>query len=294
MIMKSPFNWVGNKYKFIDKINKIVENKSYHMTVDLFMGSGNVLLNLSSQSNIYIGNDRQRLIPFVFEKIKEQTSDFSIDEVNAILTVWNRFSANENYYSFRDYWNKKYLQNLIDRQFILETALLLKMCSNSMVRFNSDGVFNQGFRGLGKDAEFFKESMLQSVVNQLNELLYFLREKSFKFTNKDFKEYKDSDTSNRLLIIDPPYALGDAGMYNKDFTKEDQDKLLSLIENTKNDFIYFNYLEHGSLVYAPLLDIINKKGFKLQEIGDNNVSAGQGKVKDKKWVKEVMVTNVQM
>jgi len=294
MIMKSPFNWVGNKYKFIDQINKIVENKFYNMTVDLFMGSGNVLLNLSSQSNMYIGNDKQRLIPFVFEKVKEQTLEFSIDEANAILMKWDRFSSNENYYLFRDHWNKKYLQNLIDREFILETALLLKMCSNSMVRFNSDGVFNQGFRGLGKDTEFFKESMLQSVVSQLNELLYYIKEKKFKFTNKDFKEYKDLDTQNRLLIIDPPYALGDGGMYNKDFTKEDQDRLLYLIENTKNDFIYFNYLEHGSLIYTPLLDVINKKGFVVQEIGDNNVSAGQGKVKGKKWVKEVMVTNVQV
>lgn len=148
--------------------------------------------------------------------------------------------------------------------------------------------------GLGKDTEFFKESMLQSVVSQLNDLLCHFREKKFKFTNKDFKEYKDLDTSNRLIIIDPPYALGDGGMYNKDFTKEDQDILLSLIENTKNDFIYFNYLEHGDLIYTPLLNLINKKGFLVQEIGNNNVSAGQGKVKNKKWVKEVMVTNVQM
>jgi len=45
-------------------------------------------------------------------------------------------------------------------------------------------------------------------------------------------------------------------------------------------------------VYTDLLKLIERKNFKVTEIGDNNVSAGQGKVNKRKWVKEVMVTNV--
>lgn len=289
--MKSPFNWVGNKYKFIPVINELVKGKSYNMVVDLFLGSGNVSLNIACQRRMTIANDNQRLIPFVLERISLE-KPFCDEEINSVLNKNNRFSSNDDYYLFREYWNKKYLSNSFDREFVLETALLLKMCSNSMVRFNRDGVFNQGFRGLGKDSEFFKKTMLDSVLEQINDLIVFFQNNKFKFTNKDFKEYKDESTNNRLLILDPPYDLGDAGMYNKDFTKNDSDFLLSLLRTTKNDFVYFNYLEHGTLVHLSLKSLIEEMNFKVVEIGDNNVSAGQGKLKDKKWVKEVMVTNV--
>lgn len=48
MKIKSPFNWVGNKYGFIDQINSIIpENKSYDEVIDLFMGSGNIISNIN-------------------------------------------------------------------------------------------------------------------------------------------------------------------------------------------------------------------------------------------------------
>jgi site-specific DNA-adenine methylase len=288
--MKSPFNWVGNKYKFIDQINEKVKNKKYDMVVDLFMGSGNIILNLECESRLWIGNDYQRLIPMVFSRMMGEPL-FGKDEIDSILLANGRFSTKESYYNFREHWNKKYLANAFDRDFILETALLLKMCSNSMVRFNGDGVFNQGFRGLGNDTEFFKQSMLDGVLEQINLLLVYLKGKKFKFISKNFTEYKEQESSNRLLILDPPYSLGDKGVYNIDFSKEKSDQLLNLISNTKNDFIYFNYLEHGDFEFSELKQLIKEKNFNVQDIGDNNVSAGQGG-KIKKYVKEVMVSNV--
>lgn len=41
--MKSPYNWVGNKYKHLDIINKIVKDKQYDDVVEGFMGTGNIL-----------------------------------------------------------------------------------------------------------------------------------------------------------------------------------------------------------------------------------------------------------
>ena len=290
--MKSPFNWVGNKFKFLPQINEIVKDRHYKSVIDLFMGSGNVLLNVDCTADRWYGNDRQRLIPSVFTSMKSMEA-FSYIEVESVLDRNARFSSKESYYNFRDAWNRKYFASQFDRVFALETALLLKMCSNSMIRFNTQGVFNQGFRGLGTDKEFFKGTMLQDVVDQLNQLLITIQSRNFKFTYKDFKSYEDADKENRLLILDPPYALGDTGMYNQDFPASDGKHLLSLLETTKNDFIYFNYLEHGKSVYADLRDLISRKGFRVIDIGDNNVSAGQGG-KIAKHVREVMVTNVHL
>lgn len=290
--MKSPFNWVGNKFKFIPQINEIVAGRQYISVIDLFMGSGNVLLNLECSAEKWFGNDKQRLIPSVFASLKDMDA-FSSMEVETILERNSRFSSKESYYNFRDEWNKKYFASKFDRVFALETVLLLKMCSNSMIRFNTQGVFNQGFRGLGTDKEFFKGTMLRDVVDQLNHLLILIQSRNFKFTHKDFKEYKDEGRTGRLLILDPPYALGDTGMYNQEFPASDGKYLLSLLETTQNDFIYFNYLEHGTKVYTDLCDLIARKSFRVIDIGDNNVSAGQGG-KIAKHVREVMVTNVQM
>jgi len=290
MYIKSPFNWVGNKVKFISIINNLVKNKSYNMIVDLFMGSGNILFNINSPANLYIGNDKQKLLPKIYSILKNQS--FLFDDIDNILNNFNRFSTKESYYIFRDYWNSKYLSDNFDRAFVLETALLLKMCSNSMIRFNKDREFNQGFRGLGEDKEFFKKSMLESILSQLNNLNYFIKDKNIKFLSKDFKQYKDEESSDRLLILDPPYALGDKGMYERDFSEQDNGNLLGLIENTRNDFIYFNYLEHDGMQNILLNNLIKREKFEIIEIGNGSVISGQGKTGKEKIVKEVIITNI--
>lgn len=68
--MKTPYNWVGNKYKHMEIINSIVRNNEYDRVIDVFMGSGNILLNLECESNTYIGNDKIKLLPKLYNLIK--------------------------------------------------------------------------------------------------------------------------------------------------------------------------------------------------------------------------------
>lgn len=154
---KTPFNWVGNKFKFLKDINDTIQNKKYDRVIDLFMGSGNLVLNINSvEAKIYIGNDKIKLLPYIYRELSDNKYKYSLEDIENIINKFDRFSTKESYYTFRDYWNEKYLNDKFDRDFIMETILLLKMCSNSMVRFNpKHGYFNQGFRGLGKKSEFF-------------------------------------------------------------------------------------------------------------------------------------------
>ena len=80
-------------------------------------------------------------------------------------------------------------------------------------------------------------------------------------------------------------------MYTVDWNKEHEDKLNKLIMNTKNDFIYFNYLERDGIVNQELVDIIKKRGLTVVEI-NNKTSAGQGRSKNTIEVKEVLITNI--
>lgn len=284
--MKSPFNWVGNKYKYMEIINTLVKNKKYNDVVDCFMGSGNILFNLECNANRFIGNDKVKLLPNIYDRIRIK-DDFNMNQIEIILNQWNRFSSKEDYYNFREYWNNKYKNNRFNDSFIYETALLLKMCSNSMVRFNSKGEFNQGFRGLGKKTEFFTDTMKKIIIDGLNDLHIELNKNNYEFTIEDILNiYPDE---NDLLILDPPYILRD-DMYSMDFSKKHNDYLINLLDGNKCDFIYFNYLERDGVIYNELNDIINKNNYYVIELS-NKTGSGQNR-KGIKDIKEVLVTNI--
>jgi len=247
------------------------------------MGSGNIILNINCKANVYIGNDKNKLVPNLYKEIPKY--EYAISELDAIIA---RFC------NFRDYWNVKYLNDNFDKDFIYETILLLKMCSNSMVRFNpKEQYFNQGFRGLGDKKEFFTSTMKDICICGLNDIRCVLKQRDYKFTNVDFLLYEDNllDKGN-LLILDPPYILR-SDMYDTDFSQQHDIALIDIIQNTKSDFIYFNYLYRDGKVNENLKKLIDKNNFKVIEI-NNKTLAGQGRSQNIKEVEEVIVTNVRM
>lgn len=287
--IKSPFNWVGNKYKYLDIINELVKNRTYNNVYELFMGTGNILINLECRANKFIGSDAVKLIPNVYNVIKNNT--YTIDDVEQIINENNRFSQKDDYYNFRDYWNERYFNNEFDKKFSIETALLLKMCSNSMVRFNrTTGKFNQGFRGLGNSKEFFGDSMKRLVLNGLNNLHKKFNESEYIFEHKQFEQYTDK-SENNLLILDPPYLL-ESEMYNLKFNEELDNLLLELMRNTNNDFIYFNYIKRGELEHEKLKQVIEEKDFTVITI-NKKTNSGQGRKNYSLDVEEVLVTNIK-
>lgn len=259
----------------------------------MFMGSGNVILNINAKSNCYIGNDKNKLVPHIFATIRKLDEIYTIEEFDIILNRWNYFREKDNYYAFRDYWNEKYFADKFDKDFIYETVMLLKMCSNSMVRFNQQGVFNQGFRGLNSKQEvdgFFAESMKILCINGLNDIKNKLNNHPYLFYHGDFRDIKLPTSRNDILLIaDPPYILRQ-DMYNQDFSAKHDDDLLGLLKNTKNDFIYFNYLSRGDEINIRLKEFIDSGSYKVIHI-NNKTSSGQGRTNTKE-VEEVIVTNI--
>lgn len=289
---RSPLNWVGNKFKYLEEINKLVGGGKYTNIFDVFMGSGNILLNLDCEAINFVGNDNIPLTSKLYEAISMVSDDFTLEELEDIIGNWDNFSDKKNYYDFRDYWNGKYLNNVYNRSFILETIALLKMCSNSMVRFNpSKGYFNQGFRGLAKGKkEFFSEVMKSNIIKQLNILRNTLTSKSFHFTVGDFKDTLLKTTENDLIILDPPYILR-ADMYDTNFSKDDDSFLLEFIDANKCSYVYFNYLESGGLVNETLSEFITLSNPPTIVELNSKTLAGQGRV-GTKAIKEVMISNI--
>ena len=288
--MKSPFNYVGNKYNYMNIINQLVKNKKYENIYDLFMGTGNILLNIDVNYTKKIGVDILPLLPKIYNFIIINKIDISINDFKNIIKYNNYFSDKMDYYNFRDNWNKKYFNNEIDKFFIIETILLFKMCSNSMVRFNNKGEFNQGFRGIAKNkSQFFEENTIENIYNKTNDFINSLYNKNYIFKNDDFKNIEIKE--NSLLILDPPYKLMNA-VYGINFTKEDDNYLLNLISNTKNDFIYFNYLNKGNNTFEELNDVIKKNNFNIITINNKAIN-GQGRNNTANDINEILVTNIK-
>ena len=287
--MKTPFNWVGNKYNYMNQINEIVKYKHYNNVIDMFMGSGNISLNINCDYNNIIANDKTKLLPILYKTIKECDKSFSMDDLENIINEWNRFSDKQDYYEFRKHWNIKYISDIFDDNFIIETALLLKMCSNSMVRFNKSGEFNQGFRGLGSKTEFFADSMKQLVINGLTDLQFELNSRDIQFIVGDALDLKYNEDD--LLIIDPPYILRQ-DMYTLDFTETHDLKLIDIIKHQPVDFIYFNYIERDNIIHSELHDVlISDNTLRVIELS-NSTKSGQG-AKSTKNIKEVLITNIK-
>lgn len=286
--MKSPFNWVGNKYKYINKINNLI-NKEYDKIIDVFMGSGNILLNLDIKANHYIGNDIIPLLTNIYKELIINNYQYDIILFNEICKQYNDFSNKQDYYNFRKDWNSNYKISNYNKNFILETLLLLKMCSNSMVRFNNKGEFNQGFRGC--HGPFFNEITKNNIINELNNLSNFLQNKNYKFTNFDCLKLLDNlkDTKNNLIILDPPY-ISSLGMYNlSSYNKEKDLQILNYLNNTKNDFIYFNYLINENFEYLELKNFA--KNYNVEIINDKTCS-GQNRKLNVKSIKEVLIYKI--
>lgn len=290
-MIKSPYNWVGNKYKYINIINDLISNKYYDYVIDLFMGSGNILFNINNCNN-YIGNDIIKLLPNIYDKLSINNYQYTINDFNNIINKYNNISNKLDYYNFRKYWNNKYINNIFDKLFILETIILLKMCSNSMVRFNSHGLFNQGFRNIDKNKKcFFSELTKTNIINQINSFSKYIDNK-YRFLNLDYINIKNN-YKNSLYIIDPPYQLCN-GFYNCNFSNKHVNYLYNLLDNiiyTNNKFIYFNYLQKDNIINNQLNEYINShKQLNLIKI-NNKTKSGQNRI-NTKIVNEILLTNI--
>lgn len=284
-MVKSPMNWVGNKYKYINEVNKLVCNKRYKNIYESFLGSGNVLFNINCYADNYIGNEIIYLIPDLYNLVKNNNYAYVLKDFEDIEKNYNNFSANNDYYDLRNDWNKDYLTKNYSKEFVLKTVMLLKMCSNSMVRFNSKNKFNSGFRGI-TNGSFFKDVTKKNIIDSLNEFHSHLNKRNYVFTNDNFFNLQFEE--NSLLIIDPPYLLS-GGIYANSINENNDKKIIENMINSNNDFLYFCYESNNGVVNNNLPLLQNYNRIYLS----NKDSSGQNRANNSKPVQEVLIYNIK-
>ncbi len=300
-MIKTPFNWVGKKSKHIDLLSEHLDrDKPYVRFIDLFMGSGSLLFNVPITYHTGAGNDTIPLLSHIYQFLSWgiYLPEELVMAIYNTLEDWNWFGDKKLYYSFREKWNVEYISIIngygeykISPQFVAKTILLLKMCSNSMVRFNRKGEFNQGYRGCTKES-FFNERSASNIGTDLLILSEELRKGNYNFTTRSFESFESSfHDQSVFMAIDPPYTLdiGSNGTgYGGHYNHEKDDLLYKLLNSASCDYVFFNYLSVGDVVNEKLMHIIENNNLQVIDIS-KQTSTGQKRKINKKVVKEVMV-----
>ena len=103
--IKSPINYIGNKYKLISQIIPLFPEK-ISTFVDVFGGSGTVLINTNAEHYIY--NDVNPYVEGIFRGLIETDTQTIIDAIEKLIQEYSLSKTNKDgFEKLRDFYNKE-------------------------------------------------------------------------------------------------------------------------------------------------------------------------------------------
>lgn len=279
MYCKSPFNYIGGKYKLLPQIVPLFPDNINRM-VDLFAGGCDVCSNVNAKE-IY-ANDINYFVVDIYREFQKLSIEELLEYIDK--TIENRHLSlrdEESYKQFRDYYNKT--KNPLD--------LYILMCYsfNYQFRFNSRHEYNNPF---GRERSSFNPKMRQNLISFHNNI------KNIKFDCMNFKDYNygllgDGD----FLYADPPYSIT-VGSYNDGkrgfdgWGKNDDLRLFSILDDLDRQKVKFalsDVAEHKGETNDELISWMNK--YNVHEIASSYKNSNyQAKNRDA-ITREILVTN---
>jgi DNA adenine methylase Dam len=276
--IKSPINYVGNKYKLLSQIIPLFP-KNINTFVDIFGGSGTVLIN--TNANQYVYNDINNYVSSIFSGLVFNNADDVIHKIETIIKEYSLSKTNkEGFDKLRDDYNN-------GRNDWITLFTLVCYSFNYQIRFNNNHQYNGSF---GKNRSCF--------TNKQKENLYEMKQKlsekhiivmSQNFTNIDYSKFNEDD----FIYCDPPY-LSSVGNYNdgkrgfEGWSEKHERQLLKLLDelNYRNiKFALSNNLKYDN----PILDQWKDK-YNIHYLNSDYTNCNYQKIDKSKDI-EVLITN---
>lgn len=219
--IKSPVNYVGNKYRLIKQIVPLFPEK-ISMFVDAFVGSGTVLMN--TKANHYIYNDVNPYVSGIVSGLFSTPYDEITKQIESVVSEYDLSMTNkEGFERLRDDYNN-------GRKNWITLYTLMCHSFNHQFRFNSKHEYNSSF---GKNRSYFSDRQRQDLLTlkqrfENKEPVTVLSKNVFDFDFSDFDK-------NDLIYFDPPY-FNSVGNYNdgkrgfEGWTAEHERKLYELLD----------------------------------------------------------------
>jgi len=265
-MVQPVIKWSGSKRSQSKELVKLFPRfKKYY---EPFLGGGSILYVINSKKSI-CGDICEPLIE-LWKIIKENPQKI-IKDYNR---DWNRLQ-NEGYkvyYEIRDRFNKH--KNPEDLFFLSRT------CVNGLIRFNSNGDFNNSFHNTRKGIDPYR---IEKIILDWSKKI-----QNITFIHKDYRDLVKTATSKDFVYLDPPY-FNTKGRY---FGKINYEEFIKFLEDLNNRKIKFVLSYDGMRGNSKYLKDLPKKLYKrhiLLESG--NSSFKKVMYKKSEMVKESVYLN---
>lgn len=295
-IRRSPFFYVGDKFKLVSQLKKYFPD-NIERFIEPFCGGGSVFMNVSADE--YLLNDIDyymiELHKFLLLCSKD-TSKFWSD-IQSVIEEYN-LSASFLGYCVPDEYKKAYVKTYYakynknsyinlrndfnsNKNELIKLYLLLIYGFNRMLRFNRNGDFNLPVGNVDFN---------NNVVNALNEYFEYVVDKEISFFNMDFQDFIDkiSPTNKDFIYLDPPYLIT-SSEYNKLWNEECEIRLINLLDELNTNGIRFavsNVIRHKERVNELFCSWAKK--YDVIQVNSNYISYHDNTQKDSY---EVLVKN---
>lgn len=279
--VKSPMNYIGNKYRIIGQIKKWFP-KQIDTMVDLFCGGCDVSFN--TDAKYHIANDINHHVIEIFMAFKELGCESTLLRIDSIINQWGLSKTDKDAYeAFRAYYNTT--RDPVD--------LYVLMCFsfNYQFRFNAKHEFNNPF---GKNRSSFNDTMRSNLIQVFPSI------EKIEYQSKDFMEMDLSGLrEGDFVYADPPYLLT-CGSYNdgkrgfKGWSAKDDKDLFSLLDGLSERGIKFalsNVSEHKGMINSELIYWKKHNRYHMHNIDFNYNNCNYQALNKNNVTKEVLITN---
>ena len=279
--IKSPMNYIGNKYRIIGQIAPFFPAERPRM-VDLFCGGCDVTINMDAQEKY--ANDINYHVIDIFAEMQKRGLDYVLGYIDATISHWQLSKTNEDgYKKLRAFYNEHHNP--------LDLYVLMCFSFNYQFRFNNDQEYNNPF---GRNRSSFNDRMRANLVRMIPKL------RGVNFSEKQFQDFdytilREGD----FLYADPPYLIT-TGSYNdgkRGFTgwgeKEERDlyDILDMLNDRGVRFALSNVSEHKGQRNDILTAWQEAHGYTLHHINFNYSNANYHGKNTNKPTSEILVTN---
>lgn len=281
MAVKSPFNYIGNKYRIIDDIKKFFPSKIDTM-VDIFCGGCDVTVNVNA-NHIY-ANDINYHVIDILKCFQKKNIDELLDYIDSTIKKRGLSKENEQaYIEFRKYYNET--RNPLD--------LYILMCFsfNYQFRFNLSHEYNNPF---GRNRSSFNERMRNNLI-EFKKRINNVEFSSLDFSEFDYSILKEGD----FIYADPPYLIT-CGSYNdgkrgfKGWNKDEDEKLMGVLDSLNDRGIKFalsNVTKHKGARNEELIHWARSNKYHTHKIRFNYDNCNYHSNNGDNVTKEVLITN---
>ncbi len=236
-IIRSPFFYVGDKYKLMSQILPLFP-KNISTYFEPFCGGGSSFLNVTAKRFV-LGDSDEYMIKLhnmlnsyshnpqqFFDMVKKLESKYTLSasyrqsiipkelKTKYVKTYFAQFNK-EGYDAMKKCFNT-------NKQNMELLYMLIIYGFNRMLRFNSNGEFNLPVGNVDFNS---------NVVTALNHYFDFCRKNEVMFYPVDFREFLKMWTfsENDFIYLDPPYLISKSE-YNKIWSEFDEIDLLNMLD----------------------------------------------------------------